>query len=426
MGPTRARDGEFVAFVRAHRDTLLRCAALVHDDPTRAGLAVDHALATLYGRWARTRDPLLAALAGILDPAAGRAESWDHEPRVQLLDTVPVAPPLPTGGVAADVRGLSVEERRVLVLETVARLPRPEVAGVLGLVQPAVASLSERARRRLAALDPPRADPAVLAAQLLAASPLQALPATSAEEDLSHGRMLQRRRRRRSLAAALATVVGAAFVISALLPRAEVASGDGPALPAPGPAAAQSPATTSPVSSRSLVPTGTPRHARCDTSDERCRATVVRQWRDRTARIARSYLDPQNRYFSGYGYSYNDEYDSDSYWAGGDGAVGLELFRASSGATKVTLQVATSRQAARRCGTLTGRECFTMRFMDGNRFTLTETTVVAEGIEVQHAPAGTYVISVTARNTSRGSELDLSVEDLMKLVQDERLTLPPR
>jgi hypothetical protein len=49
---------------------------------------------------------------------------------------------------------------------------------------------------------------------------------------------------------------------------------------------------------------------------------------------------------------------------------------------------------------------------------------VGQGMEVQHRPTGQQVITVIARNTTKGREFDIERGDLVRLVQDPRLRLP--
>ena len=102
------------------------------------------------------------------------------------------------------------------------------------------------------------------------------------------------------------------------------------------------------------------------------------------------------------------------------------MFRLDKGATEVYVQVATSRKFAVRCGATTGQKCMFIRFMDGNSYLMTDSTLADGGIEVQHSPKGDEVITIIARNTQRGEILEISTGDLIKLVQDERLRLPNR
>jgi hypothetical protein len=144
------------------------------------------------------------------------------------------------------------------------------------------------------------------------------------------------------------------------------------------------------------------------------------------AEVASSYLDPRGEYFSGFGYYYDTRYDMPSFWSGQGGALAFEMFRLEKGATEVYLQVATSRKFAVRCGATTGQECIFIRFMDGNSYLMTDSTLKGRGIEVQHNPRGDVVVTVIARNTQRGQMLEISRGDLIKLVQDKRLRLPKR
>jgi hypothetical protein len=142
--------------------------------------------------------------------------------------------------------------------------------------------------------------------------------------------------------------------------------------------------------------------------------------------VASSYLDPSGEYFSGFGYRYDSRYDMPSFWTGEGGALAFEMFRLDKGATEVYMQIATSRKFAVRCGATTRQKCMFIRFMDGNSYLMTDSTLADGGIEVQHSPKGDEVITVIARNTQRGEILEISTGDLIKLVQDKRLRLPNR
>ena len=144
------------------------------------------------------------------------------------------------------------------------------------------------------------------------------------------------------------------------------------------------------------------------------------------AEVATSQLDPQGKYFSGFGYGYTARYDTPSFWSGQGGALAFEMFRLNKGATEVYVQIATGRKFAVPCGATTHQRCMSLRFMDGNRYLLTDSTVADGGIEVQYCPRGDEVITVIARNTQRGKTLDIGSGDLIKLVQDDRLHLPKR
>ena len=73
----------------------------------------------------------------------------------------------------------------------------------------------------------------------------------------------------------------------------------------------------------------------------------------------------------------------------GRGALAFEMFRLDKGATEVYVQVATSRKFAVRCGATTGQKCMFIRFMDGNSYLMTDSTLADGGIEVQHSQGAT-------------------------------------
>jgi hypothetical protein len=220
---------------------------------------------------------------------------------------------------------------------------------------------------------------------------------------LAHGRQLARRRwiqRGSATLVAIALAVVAVVLIDPTHP--------------PAPQAAPA------------VPTSTPSGYSCDPSNATCRAHVLFKWRFRMIQVASSYLDPSGAYFSAFSYSYDSHYDTPSFWTGHGGALAIEMFRLDEGATEVYLQIASSHKFAVRCGATTRQKCMFIRFMDGNSYLLTDSTVANGGIEVQYSPKGDEVITVIARNTERGKSLEISRGDLIKLVQDERLRLPQR
>lgn len=169
------------------------------------------------------------------------------------------------------------------------------------------------------------------------------------------------------------------------------------------------------------ISTATPPTAGCDLSQEGCRVVSAARWRDRTAQILRERLDPEDAYFTGYSYSINPLYTTGRRLD----ALALEVYRLDGGGTEVFIQIAKTRPDAVRCGQLTHQRCTGQRFMDGNRFSMTTTTSVAEGLEIQYSPAGTYVITLVARNTTGGRPLELNNGDLIEVAQDPRLEPPP-
>ena len=148
-------------------------------------------------------------------------------------------------------------------------------------------------------------------------------------------------------------------------------------------------------------------------------------WRSDMAEIAESHIDPTGRYFSAVGYAYDTRSDTPTIWTPQGGALAFQLFRPDGGATEVYVQIATSQRYAVRCGATTGHQCLSQRFMDGNRFHLTSTSV-RQGVEVQYNPNGDQVITAIARNTTKGQGPRAVDSDLIDLVQDPRLRLPER
>jgi len=265
-----------------------------------------------------------------------------------------------------------------------------------------VTQLLVEARSRLTQQEPTRADESRLTEELTAAAGL-VTQVSEPERDLANGRAMVRRRtlRRASLVAALvvALVLGITQLIPARAPEQETL------------AVAPTPTRAGPS------PT-------CDTQQTTCQADIVRSWRRQMADVTRSYVDPDHEYFSGYTYSYDDLYDSQDFWRGRGGVLGFDLFRLNGGSTEVYVQIATSAKFAVPCGLRTHQRCTRMRFMDGNAFTLTETTYADEGLEVQYSPQGDEVITVIARNTTKGKALPVGRAELISLVMDERLHLP--
>jgi hypothetical protein len=167
--------------------------------------------------------------------------------------------------------------------------------------------------------------------------------------------------------------------------------------------------------------TSAPPGAGCDLALEACRVTAAERWRNRTAAIVRERLDPENAYFTGHSYGVSSLYTTGSRLD----ALALDVYRLNGGGTEVFIQIAKTRADAVRCGQITRHRCTGQRFMDGNRFSMTTTPGVAQGIEVQHSPAGTYVITIAARNTTGGRPLELNNGDLIAVAQDPRLEPPP-
>ncbi len=413
-GPAGAADSDFLAFADESRDLLRSCSLLLVGDAARADRLAESVVARRGGHAASGTERWAATWADLVRPRPASFEPpWSPGERVQLLDgTERLSSPLLT-----ELQRLPPEPRASLVLSQYAGLPAAEVAVVM---QTSVATVQMWAQQALGALAegrPERRQPGRLTEELRATAEqhLASRPAGSALTDLAHARQLVRRRRLRNAAALVAAMVvlvlGTVSVLRSGTPAPEAGrlpSVSAPPTPAPVPTASHSGVVT----------------ARCDINNPSCQATVMRDWRTSMARVAASHLDPRGRYFTGYSFSYDRRYETPSFWKGGDGALGLEVYRLSGGATEVYLQIATGYDQAVRCGRTTDQTCASMRFMDGNRFTLSAGTRVSDGIEVQYRPDGDQVITVVARNTVRGKALDVTRGDLINLVQDPRLRLP--
>jgi hypothetical protein len=400
------RDEEYAVVVERERPLLQACAYLLTADEERADRLVQLVLARMYERWADVRRPRVEALRSLVQTSPHEPMlPWDTGPRVQLIDGGPA--PVAAPGIVSDLQRLPLDQRAVIVLERYAELPSVQIAEVCDRTVDEVLVLARQARSALGADHPDRGWDAALAEELREAIPLDRRTAYDGADDLDHGRHLVRRRwLRRGLAAAVAAVLVVAGAVF-LLPD-----------PAPAPVAAP------PAPTVASSPTPTPISASCDTSDPLCRGEIMRRWRAEMAVVVGSYVDPAGDYFSGNGFRYDERYEDPGFWTGQGGALAFEMFRWDEGGTTIYVQIATSRRDAVRCGTTIRRNCIRQQFLDGNSFNLTDTVNVRQGMEVQYRPAGTYVITVIARNTIKGREFDVQRGDLLRLVQDPRLRLP--
>jgi hypothetical protein len=400
---TAVRDEEYFSVVERERPLLQACGYLLTGDEGRADRLVQLVLARMYERWDDVRRPRVEALGELVHTSPHDPQlPWDTGGRVQLIDGG--FAPVPGEPIVADLARLPPDQRAVIILEWYAELPSVQIAEIVGRPVDQVLLLARQARAALASGHPERVDDATLAEELRDAVPLHLRTAYGGAADLAHGRSLVRRRwLRRGLAAVAAVVVLVAAVV--------LAPGRTPA-PAAGPPPAAS-----------MTPTPTPQR-RCDPVDSICRAEIMRVWRAEMANVALSYVDPRGEYFSGYGYHYDERYETPGFWTGDGGALALELFRLDKGATVVYLQIATSRRVAVQCGETIGETCVYQKFLSGNFFNLTQTTSVIEGMEVQYRPTGREVITVIARNTTKGQSWDIPRGDLLRLMQDPRLKLP--
>ena len=409
--PLTPQDQAFLAFADRSSPLVSGCALLMTGEPARAHRLAQTVLARRYPARQAPDALLTAALAELVHPQPALFRPpWARQSGLELVDRS-AAQPLPP--LLEQLQRLAPEPRACLVLGQYAGLPASTVAAVLRTDVPTVEQWVQQAYRLLAVGRPERSLPGRLAAELhscvdlmVAADP----PESAAASDLEHGRQLVRNQRARRasglVAAMLVLVLGAVAFLR---------------LGTTTPEAGSTPLTPTATSTPSPVPHVS---ASCDVRNGMCQATVMREWRTEMSRIAASYVDPDGAYFTGYSFRYTPRYESRSFWAGRGGALGLEMFRLQGGATEVYLQVATNEDAAVRCGEITGRKCVSQRFMDGNRFSLTATTQVSQGIEVQYRPDGDQVITVVARNTTKGAALAVTRGQLLTLVQDPRIRLP--
>ncbi|HET9562629.1 MAG TPA: hypothetical protein VFP01_11015 [Propionibacteriaceae bacterium] len=397
------RDQEYATVVERERPLIQATAYLLTGDPVQAERVVQLVFAQLYGRWSGLRHPLLEALRAVVRAASAPVQlPWEYRQRVELIDGPPPAPAA-AEPIVADLRTLSYDQRAAIVLECYVGLTTPQVAEVLERAVGDVLSIAGRARNMLAAGHPERLNDGALVRELRDAIPPDMRASHGSADDLAHGRRLARRRWIQRGSAALVAVVLIVAAVVLLDPTRP-----------PVPQAAPS------------RPTPTAFSLNCEPSGATCQAQILFRWRSKMTEVARSHLDPTGKYFSGFGYFYDRRYNTPSFWSGGGGALAFQMYRLDKGATEVYVQIASSRKFAVRCGATTHQQCSRMKFMDGNSYLLSESTLVRRGIEVQYSPSGEEVITVIARNTQRGKVLDIGRGDLIELVQDERLRLPQR
>jgi|SoiMethySBSTD1v2_1073268.scaffolds.fasta_scaffold13788_7 DNA-directed RNA polymerase specialized sigma24 family protein len=403
-------DEEYAAVVERERPLMQATAYLLTGDPVQAARVVQLVVAQLYRRWPREPHPQLEAIRAVVRTARVPVNlPWEYRERVELIDGPP--PVAAAEPIVADLRTLSYDQRAAVVLNRYTGLSSAQIADILELPVGDL-SLAQRAQAMLAAGHPERTSDETLTEELKDAIPYELRESLGSAADVVHGRQLSRRRWLQRGSAALvaaALVVVAAILVNPTRP------------PVPQAAPSQPISTTTTVCGR-----GHDRLDGRDPSSAICRAKILLKWRSEMAEVATSQLDPQGKYFSGFGYGYTARYDTPSFWSGQGGALAFEMFRLNKGATEVYVQIATGRKFAVPCGATTHQRCMALRFMDGNRYLLTDSTVANRGIEVQYCPRGDEVITVIARNTQRGKTLDIGSGDLIKLVQDDRLHLPKR
>ena len=396
------RDRDYATFVEDERSLLQRCAFLLVGQRAAADDLVQASLADLYARWRRVRDPRLVALRLLHTTDLGELPDSSPRARFELVDTrrtTEAVDPLVTL-----LATLSARQRMVVVLEWVARVPSVEIAAVLDSSVATVSDVSRDARAALVRAAPELADDTVLAARLDAAVPPD-VRSVRRYDDLSHGRQLVRRRWLRRLGVAAAAAVLLVLVTGQIRPVVEAPTS------APAPAVATSTVTLTP---RPTVP--------CDRAEVACQAALVRAWRATVYEVVADYVDPEGAYFNASSYYARDE--TDGLWSTRRGALGMEMFRVGGGGTQITVQIATDRSYAPRCGQATGNPCSSIRFMDGNRFVLSDGLDTVDGLEGQYRPEGREVITVVAVNSGHGATLTIDRAQLVRLLQDDRLRLP--
>lgn len=417
-----ARDREFTAFVAREGEALLHCAYLCHGKVDSARLAVELALARAYASWGRSPTPRLDALRFVSSAGSARPFlPWRSTRRLHLVDAAP-SRPTPTPTLVRELEGISNEARRALVLSLVGGLTAAQISVDGGAGAPEVQRRLNLAQEEMETRRAVYGSPGTLTEALQRAVPAS-LSARKYEpdSDRAHGRYLIRARRRRVLAltaAALAAVVLAVQGVGVLRPKAD-ASNERPAPVA---------SIISP-SAPTFVPLPPAGGESCDTTSVVCRQGITQLWRFAMHQVVLEYLDPERSYFADADVFYAvpdlNEYDLHAgLWAGDGGALVVKMTGDSGAGTQLFLQIATSPDFSAQCGYWTGHSCISQRFLDGNQYDLTESSSAAEGVEVQFAPDG-EVITLVARDSEGGKALPVDRGQLVELIQDPRLRLPP-
>ncbi len=400
------RDRDYATFVEDERTLLQRCAYLLAGRRDAADELVQATLADLYARWRHVRDPRLVALRLLYTTDLGRLPASSPRARFELVDHRPAHEPVDP--LVTLLGHLSARQRMVVVLEWVARVPRMDMAAVLDSSVETVADVARDARTALVRQAPELADDAVLVARLDAAVPAE-MRSVRRYDDLTHGQELVRRRWLRRSGVVAAALVLLVLVATQLRPVPQApASGPAPTVPVAVPTVTVTPRPTAP----------------CDRTLRTCQAALTRAWRATVYEVVETYLDPSSSYFNASSYYARDE--TDDLWTTKQGALAMEVFKVGDGggSTEVYVQIATSRAYAPRCGEATGNACASTRFLDGNRFVLSDGLDTSDGLEGQYRPDGTEVITVIARNSGPGRPLTITRAQVVAMLQDERLRLP--
>jgi DNA-directed RNA polymerase specialized sigma24 family protein len=406
-------DEEYATVVERERPLMQATAYLLTGDPVQAERVVQLVFAQFYGRWPSVFDSRLEVLRAVVYAARTPVHlPWEYRERVELVDG-PMLPLTAVEPIVADLQMLTYDQRVGIVLDRYAGLSSEQIAELLQRPAGELLSRIQRARIVLAAKHPARGRDEALTQELRDAIPYELRESRGSANDLVHGRQLAHRR---WIRAGLAVLVGVALMVAAavmFIPQRPTVSQVAPPLPVP-------------EASTLRCGRGYDRLDGRDPSSELCRAKILRDWRSRMAQVAASHLDPKGTYFTGFGYFYDGRYDTPGFWSGQGGALAFQMSRVHKGATEIYLQISTNQKFAVRCGATTRQKCLQMRFMDGNTYLLTDSTLAEDGLEIQYCPRGHEVITVIARNTRRGKVLKINNGDLIKLVQDPRLRLPKR
>lgn len=399
------RSVEFVSTLDRERASLQGTVYLLLDDPRSAADILDATLAQLYVRRVAPAELRIAALRSLVrEDTQSVLLPWTRTRRFELRDG---PPRVVAEDIVADLRRLPRDERAALVLGHFTELPSVEIADLLGRPVDEVVMLARQARAAVTAGHPDRESDEGLAAELRSAVPYDWQASRGGVTDVAHGhRLILRQRLRRGLVAA-ATLLALVLLITQLGPQ-----------PAPEPVALPPAVSLPPVA-----------RASCDTRETTCQNAVLQDWRAKMVEVANLHLDrEQSNPFRVT--SVEDGTSASNFWSGPGGALTVELSRTGRDMTHLRLQIASSRAYAVPCGQTTSATCSTTRFMDGNRFTMTDPDL-ARGVEVQYSPYGDEVITAIARHTKspqaqRSEEPSVGRADLVDLIQDERLRLPGR
>lgn len=407
MGSSQER--AFAEFVASQSETLYRCAYLCHGESEAASAAVEASLASVYADWKGAEPARVQALRQVSAPEAAYPDlPWRSEGRIDLVDVAP-SRPTPKPMLVRELDDLPAQTRRVLVLSLIAGLSATQIARVIGVVDAEAQDRLDQARGYLDSRRAVYGSRGTLAEALDRAVPPGKTHGANAGSARAHGRFLVKARRRRALvlvAAGVAAIALGVQGIGAFQSRVDISS----ERPAPQ-------ASIVPASVPTFPPPPSVAEAPCDTEQTACQDLIAQTWRYEIFDTTVEYLDPDGEYFS------IVDGDEDSWEWDGDGSLTVDVLSLDGG-TRVSVQIAASRKFAAQCGSQTDQDCRRQRFMSGNWFNLTQSSNSAEGVEVQFRPFD-EVITIVASDTGKGKTLPVDRGQLMAMIQDPRLRLPP-